>query len=404
MWSDIRRRELAGAVHRGGAPYFRVIATPIDRNPIHIHGPHLGTHEDDHFDRGLRTYGPLGYTLLRGQRVMLPEQWRRASDLHDQYERLIREMAAARVEGLADPTLAYVDGSRLVFWETLGLLLAVSEQLAVLISGINDWEGRRRDLGQAILDGEAQPHRVFANSSFASEEWWRKHLHLRRSYRKVPGLSSRQRELLRTLSEESLRWTMQGVGNLRNTWNEDLHRVAVRYKHSFTLLSASHGVVWSNGEQTAKGDLIGEISTTGGLLVADTSTRGGAPVQLAVEVTIGGMEVLLTTVVEAISLTEALVQALLQRAEHATGLVMPYHAITANPGTGDEIHELYAIFAGVSRDQWQHYLDDELLKIRHHQAIRDAAIARRASSAEGPSPESTDTIDGQAEGGPRVQP
>lgn len=385
-WAQIRRRGLAGAVLRGGPPYFRVIETPIEGTPIHVHEPDRKPHDADHFARGFNALGALGYTLLRGQRIVLPEQWQRSGDLYERYDRLVDEMGAARAKRVPEHSAAYVEGSRLLFWEALGLLLSVSEQLAVLVSAVNEWAGQGKDLGRAILEGEAQPHRVFANPSFASEAWWRRHLNLRRSYRNPPSLSGRQRELLRTLSDESLRLTMQGVTNLRGTWNEQLHRVAVRYKHSFTLISASHGVAWSNGERTLTGDLIAEIYASGGLLVADSPVRGGAPVQLAVEVTIGGMDILLTAVAEAIALTEALVFALVQGAEHGRDLVMPYHRASVNPGTVEEIYELYAMFAGMTQDQWSESVKDEEVKMRHRQAIRDAATGSRPQADEPVSP------------------
>lgn len=387
IWSRIRREALGGAVRRGGAPYFRVFETMIEGTPVHIHGPDRDPHDQDHFVRGLQTYGALGYGLLRGQLVVLPEQWRRSRELHERYGALIEEMAAAHAQGVPDPALAYVEGSRLIFWEALGFLLSVSEQLAVLVLGLNDWEGEQKDIGEAIVRRRTQPYRVFDESFFTSESWWRRQLQLYEDYDDVPDLSARQRELLCALSAESMEWVRMAVADLHNTWNVELHRVATRYKHSFTLLSASHGVAWPSGEQTAHGDLIGELQSNGALIVADPPKKGGPPVQLAVEVTIGGIEVLLVAVVEAVALTEALVSALLKRVEHVTGRVLPIHPFTINPeATKKDLLELAVIFSGMSQDVWRQSADEEVAKMRRHQAIRDAAFPQRASREESPAP------------------
>lgn len=375
-WTEVRRRDLGNAVRRGGTPYLRVIETPIDGITFHVHpGDHV--HDSDPFARALSALGPLGFTLLRSQRPLLDVQWETAAVVAGRYEGLVAEMKAAREARVPHPEANYVAETRFIFWDALGQLLAVSEQLATLFLAVSEWRGHRSDLGLAILSGDALPYKVFQSSAFTSSKWWSRNLRFQPASPTGARLTDALRSLWTEINSESFDFVLRGANDLAGLWNRELHRVAVRHKHSFTIVSASYGVGWGRNESDA--DLLAEIYRAGGLLIADL--KDDAPVQLTVEITIGGMEVVLGSLYHAIGITQLLVNRLLDEAETPRSKLPLMHFVTNDRGTAEEREALLRALLGED----EAYVDD-VVRSERAKSDQKASIRRAGQFVRDDSP------------------
>ncbi len=373
VWSGMRRGALKWAVRRRGRPYVRVESSPLQGQPVHVHGSQALEHDEDHFERGMRAYGPLGYSILRSHAVVSAHLRHRIDGLVQQYELLVGRMMAARTAALSNYDEEYVIQSRLVFWDALGSMLMACENVMALFFAVNDYEGRRVDLGESLVKRrDVAPHRVLESGSFQHYDWWYRHLDLGGAKGRGLDLAARQKAQVDFVARTSRALVREALDDIANTWTADLHRVATRQKHGLTLIDPTHGAAWATeilGDGTPH---IGQDYVDSALFVIDAND--GPPSQFVVPISIGGLEVLLDSARGTVALWESLVAALIQKAENPTGRVfpavarydsnlMPDHLKPNN----DEIITLLALISGLSPEY--------LISGADHLARKSAATA-----------------------------
>jgi hypothetical protein len=349
VWTMIRRQALAAAMRReaGDEPLFRVRRVSIRGVPLYIH-PSEQQHLDDNFTRGIDHLGALGYSLLRGHLLMGEHLEVRLELLKEAYEDLIAGVIGAREEGLAYPDWLYRERARLLFWDALGLLHQVSEQFASLFDARRRWLGGEGDLGELMVRIEVQAWKVIHSPAFASATTWRRMLGMPPDREGAAALTDGQRQLLRDLQRKTELLVMANVGELRRVWTRDLHRAATRYKHSFPILSVSHGLVWLGENEATRAD-VGRLVRNDALVIVDFDQASGRLDELVVPMTIGGIELLFDAVLAALRVANLLVSALLQSAEHESRRVMVIHPVAqADEGASvDDVLGLLAAYTGI---------------------------------------------------------
>lgn len=254
-WTMVRRQALTEAMHRhGDEPLIRVRRVPIRGEPLHVNGSD-SQHVDDNFTRGVDRLGALGYSLLRGQLLIQEHLDLRLELLKEAYEDLIAGVVGAREQGLAHPDWLYRERARLIFWDALGLLHQVSEQLASLFEARQRWRRGDGDLGNLMVTTEVQGWKTIHSAAFGSAATWRGLLGIPPDRTAAGALSHDQRQLLADLQKKTELLVMANVGQLREVWTRDLHRAATRYKHSYPILSVSHGLVWLGEDELTRADV-----------------------------------------------------------------------------------------------------------------------------------------------------
>ena len=133
-----------------------------------------------------------------------------------------------------------------------------------------------------------------------------------------------------------------GLNDLRRVWSADLHRVAIRYKHSYPLLSGSYGVLFG-GATAADSATVRDLYAAGALFVADKAPDGSVE-QVGVDVTIGGTDLLLSATEHAIALVRLLVASVLERAEHKVSRVLSIHPLVDLEVDQEDLRELVLAF------------------------------------------------------------
>lgn len=343
MWTLMKRQSMAAAMWRahGAEPLIKVRRVPLKGVPRHLHGSDA-QHTDDHFTRGVERLGPLGYSLLRGQLLIQQHLMLRAELLRNAYEDLIAGVIGARADLVDQSDWLYRERARLIFWDALGVLHQVSEQVAVLFDARQRWIRGDGDLGELIIRSEVQGWKTIQGSGFASRVSWCRLIGMPANSKAKASLSRDQSTLLQTIQDRTEMLLMADVNLLRAVWSRDLHRAATRYKHSYPIISASHGVVWFGEDESTQAD-IRRLVKGGALVVADAS-QDGTIEELVIPVTIGGIEHLFGAIVAALHVAAVLVDATLQAAEHVSRRVLVVHPVLYRTGAV-RMHDVMSLMA-----------------------------------------------------------
>jgi hypothetical protein len=376
MWTLMRRQVLAEAMHRhaGDEPLIRVRRVPIRGQALHVHESD-SQHVDDNFTRGIDRLGALGYSLLRGHLLIQEHLDLRLELLKEAYEDLIAGVVGAREQGLAHPDWLYRERARLIFWDALGLLHQVSEQLASLFEARQRWRRGDGDLGELMVKTEVQGWKTIHSAAFGSAATWRRLVGIPPDRKAAAALSDGQRQLLSDLQRKTELLIMANVGQLRQVWTRDLHRAATRYKHSFPILSVSHGLVWLGEDEETRAD-VRRLVKDSALVIADSDANGRLE-QLVVPVTIGGIEVLFDAVLAAVRVASVLVFSLLQSAEHASGRVLILHPLAQATDTASHEDVVRLMAAYTRTPELLESVEDESAKIQSRLLIEAAARRTR---------------------------
>jgi len=359
MWSLMKRGELARAQREAnaGQPMIEVRRVLIEGAPSHFH-PGEPEHERDYFVRGRKNLGELGHSLLRSTHwLMANHLFRRQEALRNAYEDLVAGALGAHTDSVPDGDAIYKDRAPLFFWDALGLLHQVSEQLAVLFDARRAWRSQGGDLGERILNSGATAESVIVRSpDFRSDNVWKDVLGLPIPKAAREGLGPERWRALDTVLKDSLAEFMWDVDVLTRVWNEDLFRVSNKYKHAYPILVPDFGSVWL-GVAPEERDGNRKFIEDGALVVADTDDRG-RKVELVAAVRIGGIENLFLAIECARWLGLALIETLLQRGERESARAFfPHHRTVEKrklpPALLADLEEAYVGPPGLARGALQ---------------------------------------------------
>lgn len=349
LWSATRRQILADAMRRqaGDEALFRISRVAVSGEAAHFPAGH--DHTGDSFARGTERLGALGYSLLRGQLLIAQHLEIRLELLEGAYEDLIAGVIGAREEGLQRADWLFRERARLIFWDGIGLLHQVSEQLASLFDARRRWLDGEGDLGDLLIRSEIAGWKVIASPAFGSPRTWRKVLGIPPNPKAVAKLTAEQRELLADLQKRTEVLVLANIRSLRQVWTRDLHRAATRYKHSYPVLSGTHGLVWL-GEDPATRARVGRLVRNGALLIADHDPASGSTEELVIPVTIGGIEVLFDAIRAAMRVASMLVFSVLNLGENPSGRTVVFHPVAraSVPASDEQVLGLLTAYTGSS--------------------------------------------------------
>jgi hypothetical protein len=302
-FSSQARAEIAA----GRSP-IAVTRTRIVGPGVHICIDPRHAHDDrDALGRTNGMFGNLGAGLLRGAHITRHHQLERLASLKRRHDEVVARFDLP--DNDPDRLPARLAGP-LLMWDTVGLLLQVSEHLAVLVKTIERTKDWTR-FGEELVRAGEQPFKVMNNAPFVTRNWWIETLGLTAE---LPAqLSQDSVDLLRALRRECRALVMEDVETLRVLWTRELHRVATRHKHAYSYVLPRDGTAWLAADDTLES--LAERVERGSLFVIDQGQDGDL-YQLELPLTGPAMEALFLGSRAAIDLGYLLKMALSTRAEY----------------------------------------------------------------------------------------
>lgn len=299
---------LAPAEIAAGRSPIVVTRTRIAGPGVHVCIDPRHQHDDrDALGRTNGMFGKLGAGLLRGAHITRHYQAGRLASLKWRHGEVVARLDLPD----NDPDRLPVRlAGPLLMWDAVGLLLQVSEHLAVLVKTIERTKDWTR-FGEELVGAGEQPFKVMNNAPFVTRNWWIETLGLTAE---LPApLSQDSVNLLRALRSECRALVMEDVQTLRTLWTRELHRVATRHKPAYSYVLPRDGTAWLASDDTLES--LAERVERGSLFVIDQG-QGGDLFQLEMPLTGPAMEALFIGICAAIDLAYLLKMALSTRAEH----------------------------------------------------------------------------------------
>ena len=294
---------------------------PITNAAFHLPDhTHFGV-SPDFIGNGAATLGPVAYSLLRAESFSLYEH--RGKHVGSSVAWL-RGLAAraekiARIDPLGGRKL-FRQNAPLYIWDLIGLVYETCEHLACVFDSLSRYRaGSAPDLGVAMLDYAETTLHVFDSPAFNDLTWWQAELGTVPDPARFAMLSPlQQRLMVDSRSALDTRLAL-AIATIREIYTDDLHRIAVRRRHSVSLLDAERGLAWISADHD-EGASDAQALADGALAVADKDRRGGFAVELLLPISSSLINDLVGCLHQARWLVHTLSWATLSRAENPSHL------------------------------------------------------------------------------------
>lgn len=201
---------------------------------------------DDMLQRGRRSLGDLGYSLLRSDvYTKAKHRRRRVRSLVRDRDSLERHLALARTSDNATAIRHAERDLSLLVWEYIGVLGEFCEQLAALFHAVTKRSADSGDLGKLLVTFTKPAWRTLASEPFQDLQWWTSTLGV---HDRVPdsireGLTSQARALAHAMFSDARSCLTDCLDTVVHTYTQDVHRVAQKRKHPYPLVT-EYGFEW----------------------------------------------------------------------------------------------------------------------------------------------------------------
>jgi len=217
----------------------------------------------ERFDRGAGYLGPTAYSLVSAlTNFALPQRLIHLRKLHDEAALLVR-LGKVGTEADADERLKML--SWLAVIETTMLI----GDLAALLSAVERWRNGD-DFAAEYLQFEKVAPTIQRRDWNVTKVWHRLLAYPGNSSLSAMGMNGDQAAAFKGLLSETLGMAMNGVAAASAFLTPELRRLAVRYRHSLSVVSPASGPIYLASGISAK--LRGEIAQS--IVVLDIDIEG----------------------------------------------------------------------------------------------------------------------------------